>query len=152
MNYVIIGIAAIGGFVIGFIVGRVCKPSQAKPQRTEGTGTKTVSGDGAKGRNIYVGNLSPEVTEKDLRETFEVFGIVATATLIKDKAKGGHKRFAFVEMPNSKEAEAAISALDGRDLKGRTLKVKEAHNRSKGGSSTRPRNFTRRPRRNYTNS
>lgn len=152
MNYGIVGIAAIGGFVIGFIVGRFVKPSQAKPRRTGGTEKKAVAGDSAKGRNIYVGNLSPEVTEKDLRETFEVFGVVATATLIKDKAKGGHKRFAFVEMPNGKEADAAISALDGRDLKGRTLKVKEAHNKGKGGSSSRPRNFPRRPRRNYTNS
>jgi RNA recognition motif-containing protein len=152
MNQVAIIIAAIGGFVIGLIVGLVRKTSKGKTQRSDSGKTKTESPDGAKVRNIYVGNLSPEVTEKDLKDTFEVFGTVATATLIKDKARGGHKRFAFVEMPNAKEADAAISALDGRDLKGRTLKVKEAHNKGEGRTSNRPRNFPSRSRRNYANS
>jgi RNA recognition motif-containing protein len=79
--------------------------------------------------NIYVGNLSRDVSETDLREAFAAFGEVATASVIKDKYTGESRGFGFVEMPNKTEADAAISALNGKDLKGRTISVNEARPR-----------------------
>jgi RNA recognition motif-containing protein len=76
--------------------------------------------------NIYVGNLSREATEEDLRQAFEAFGQVTSVKIIKDMYTGDSRGFGFVEMPNSSEAQAAISGLDGKGLKGRTLKVNEA--------------------------
>jgi RNA recognition motif-containing protein len=76
--------------------------------------------------NIYVGNLSFSVTETDLREAFQAFGAVDKAAVISDKATGQSRGFGFVEMANKDEALKAISALNGRDLKGRALKVNEA--------------------------
>jgi len=82
--------------------------------------------------NIYVGNLSREATEDDVRTAFEEFGRVETVSLIKDKFSGDSKGFGFVEMPEKSEAEAAISGLNGTDLKGRTLNVNEARPRAEG--------------------
>ena len=79
--------------------------------------------------NIYVGNLSQEATEEDLRQAFEAFGQVTSVKIITDKYTGDPRGFGFVEMPNSREAQSAISGLDGKDLKGRTLKVNEARPR-----------------------
>jgi RNA recognition motif-containing protein len=86
--------------------------------------------------NIYVGNLSPETTDDDLRQAFEAFGQVSTATVIKDKFSGESRGFGFVEMPSKAEADNAISEMDGKDLQGRTIKVNEARpkpNRGGGG-------------------
>jgi RNA recognition motif-containing protein len=80
--------------------------------------------------NIYVGNLLREATEEDLRQAFEVFGQVTSIKIIKDMYTGDSRGFGFVEMPNSSEAQSAISGLDGKDFKGRTLKVNEARPRS----------------------
>jgi RNA recognition motif-containing protein len=82
--------------------------------------------------NIYVGNLSYEVTEEDLRGAFEAFGQVQSATIIKDKYSGESKGFGFVEMPSKAEAQSAIDGLNGKELKGRTLNVNEARPRSEG--------------------
>jgi RNA recognition motif-containing protein len=79
--------------------------------------------------NIYVGNLSFEVTDEDLRTAFEEFGQVESAIVIKDKFSGRSRGFGFVEMSTNEEAQAAISGLDGNDLKGRDLKVNEARPR-----------------------
>jgi len=76
--------------------------------------------------NIYVGSLSHDVTEADLRQAFEAFGQVASATVTKDKVSGEPKGFGFVEMPVEAEAHAAIQGLNGKELKGRTLRVNEA--------------------------
>ena len=83
--------------------------------------------------NIYVGNLSYEVTEEDLKEAFEVFGEVETAKVIKDNYSGRSKGFGFVEMSDKAKAESAIEGLNGKELKGRTLNVNEARPRSEGG-------------------
>ena len=83
--------------------------------------------------NIYVGNLSREVTEEDLRQAFAAFGTVATVSIIKDKFSGEPRGFGFVEMPTKAEAQAAISGLDGKDLKGRALSVNEARPRTERG-------------------
>lgn len=83
--------------------------------------------------NIYVGNLSPEVTEDDLRKSFEAYGQVTSAKIITDKFTGSSRGFGFVEMPRSPEAQAAIHGLNGTDLKGNSLKVNEARPRQDRG-------------------
>ncbi len=82
--------------------------------------------------NIYVGNLSWEVTQEDLKEAFEAHGQVASTNLITDKYTGKSRGFGFVEMPVDDEARAAMSALNGMDLKGRQLNVNEAKPRNEG--------------------
>ena len=83
--------------------------------------------------NIYVGNLSFDVTEQDLRETFEAFGEVTSAKIITDKYSCQSKWFGFVEMPKKEDGESAINSLKDKDLKGRTLNVNEARPRPGGG-------------------
>ena len=80
--------------------------------------------------NIYVGNLSFEVTEEELREAFEEFGEVASVNIIKDKFSGRSRGFGFVEMPANEEAKAAIDGLNGKDMKGRPLNINEARPRT----------------------
>ncbi len=82
--------------------------------------------------NIFVGNLSREVTEEELQKTFEAFGQVASVIVIKDKFTRESKGFGFVEMPDKGGAQSAISALSGKDLKGQILTVNEARPRSEG--------------------
>ena len=80
--------------------------------------------------NIYVGNLAFTVTEEDLKKTFEAFGQVASVNIIKDQYSNQSKGFGFVEMPESSEAQAAIGALNGKELNGRTLTVNQAKPRA----------------------
>ncbi len=88
--------------------------------------------------NIYVGNLSRDVTEADLRQLFETYGTVQSAAIITDKFSGESRGFGFVEMSTKAEAEAAITDLNGKEFKRRTLTVNEARpkteNRSGSGS------------------
>jgi len=86
---------------------------------------------------IYVGNLSYEVTEEDLRQEFGAFGEVTSANIITDKYSGRPKGFGFVEMASKSEAEAAITGLNGKTLKERTIMVNEARPRtdSRSGGS-----------------
>ena len=76
--------------------------------------------------NIYAGNLPWGLSEEDIREAFEAFGEVASVKIIKDKFTGRSRGFGFVEMPNQEEGEAAIYALNGKDLKGREIVVNQA--------------------------
>jgi RNA recognition motif-containing protein len=89
--------------------------------------------------NIYVGNLAHDVTEDELRGAFEAFGEVASASVIKDKYTQESRGFGFVEMPTQSQGQAAVTGLNGTDLKGRALRVDEAKprsdNRSGGGGS-----------------
>jgi RNA recognition motif-containing protein len=80
--------------------------------------------------NIYVGNLSFEVTQEDLQQAFEAHGEVASANVITDKFTGRSRGFGFVEMTKEDEARAAIEALNGTDLKGRAINVNEARPRN----------------------
>ncbi len=86
---------------------------------------------------IYVGNMSYETTEEDIKLACEEFGKVESATIIKDKFSGEPKGFAFVEMSSKAEGQAAIDGLNGKELKGRTLNVNEARPRTENfrGSS-----------------
>ena len=93
--------------------------------------------------NIYVGNISRDVTETELKDAFAAFGTVQSASIIKEKYTGESRGFGFVEMPNKEEAEKAIAGLNGKDLKGRNLTVNEAkprtdRPRSGGFGSGRP--------------
>ena len=87
--------------------------------------------------NIYVGNLSYDVTEEELRQEFLAFGEVESVSIITDKYSGRPKGFGFVEMPSVSEGQAAINALNGKTLKERTLNVNAARPRSdnRGGGS-----------------
>jgi len=79
--------------------------------------------------NIYVGNLSYNTTEADLREAFSKHGEVSEVRMITDRDTGRSKGFGFVEMPNAEEARAAMDALNETDLHERTIKVNEARPR-----------------------
>jgi len=79
--------------------------------------------------DIYVGNLSREVTEAELRQEFLTFGRVTSVRVVKDRRSGQSKGFAFVEMPSQAEGQAAIAGLKGKTLRDRTLDVTEAHPR-----------------------
>ncbi len=84
--------------------------------------------------NIYIGNLSFDTTEDQLRQAFTAFGEVSTVNVIADKYTGESRGFAFVEMSGKSEATAAISGLNGQDLNGRALNVNEAKPRTEGGN------------------
>ncbi len=83
--------------------------------------------------NIYVGNLSFDTTERDLETAFATHGAVSEARITTDRETGRARGFGFVEMANSAEAQAAIAALNGSELQGRTLTVNEARPREQRG-------------------
>ena len=93
---------------------------------------------------MYVGNLSRDITEDELRKEFAAFGAVESVTLIKDKFTGTLKGFGFVEMPVKSEADAALAGLNDKELKGRKIVVNEArpmadrksNDRRRGGNSS----------------
>jgi cold-inducible RNA-binding protein len=85
--------------------------------------------------NIYVGNLSFNANEDDLNQAFAAFGTVTSASIIKDKFTGQSRGFGFVEMPDATEAKAAITGMNGKDLKGRALTVNEARPKEERTSS-----------------
>jgi RNA recognition motif-containing protein len=90
---------------------------------------------------IYVGHLSPDVTDQDLNALFAAHGQVESAEVVKDRFTGNVRGFGFVVMPIKQEAIAAITALQGQDLKGQMLEVNEARppvdRRSEGGGGGR---------------
>jgi RNA recognition motif-containing protein len=94
--------------------------------------------------DIYVGNLSYEIKEEDLKKEFEAYGQVESVKIIQDNYTGRSKGFGFVEMPSEAEARAAITSLNGRELKGRAVKVNEALSKTDGrrGESGRGRRRT----------
>jgi cold-inducible RNA-binding protein len=87
------------------------------------------------GNRLYVGNLSFNTTELELREVFSQCGTVAETKMVMDRETGRPRGFAFVEMGSEQEAKQAIDQLNGRELGGRTLTVNEAQERSGGGGS-----------------
>ena len=95
--------------------------------------------------NIYVGNLSYDTAENELRQAFEAFGQVTKARIITDKMTNTSKGFGFVDMANQSEAEAALSGMSGKEMKGRVLKVSEARRLSEDhpGEVNKPSNGER---------
>jgi cold-inducible RNA-binding protein len=93
-------------------------------------------------KNLFVGNMSFQTTEADLRAAFEPFGQISRVHLAMDRETGRARGFAFVEMPNDAEAAKAIAGLDGKDLGGRNLKVNEARPKESTGAPRGPRGFS----------
>jgi RNA recognition motif-containing protein len=91
------------------------------------------------GKKLYVGNLSYGTGDSDLEQLFSEHGEVRSAQVIADRETGRSKGFGFVEMGTDEEAQAAISALNGREVGGRTLTVNEARPREEGGGGGRSR-------------
>jgi len=85
------------------------------------------------GRKLFVGNLSFDTTESDLESFFGEIGACASVAVITDRDTGRSRGFGFVEMSSDQDAERAVSALNGRELQGRSLNVSEARERSSGG-------------------
>ena len=83
--------------------------------------------------NLYIGNLSFDTTEDQLREAFESFGAVSTVNIIKDKFSGESRGFAFVEMPTKSEAIEAMNALNGKEMGDRQINVNDAKPREDRG-------------------
>jgi RNA recognition motif-containing protein len=79
--------------------------------------------------DIYVGNLSPEVTDKAIREAFASFGEVSSAKVIKDRYTGQFRGFGFVEMPVQSQAQTAIKSLNGKELLGKEIRISDARPR-----------------------
>jgi RNA recognition motif-containing protein len=102
------------GVVVGFLVGR--------------SGRRSAGGGGGSGADveIYVGNLSYEVTEKDLQKAFEEYGRVGTIRIIRNRLNGKSKGYGFIEMHDRGEALEAVRALNGKDMKGRRIVANEA--------------------------
>jgi RNA recognition motif-containing protein len=92
--------------------------------------------------NIYVGNLSHDATEQELRQEFEAFGQVKSVKIISDRETGEPRGFGFVEMANDAEGQAAINELNGKDFKGRPLRVNVGRPKEErqggGGGDRRP--------------
>src|SRR5437764_399180 len=84
-------------------------------------------------KNIFVGNLSFQTTEQDIRSLFESYGAVDRVNIVTDRDSGQPRGFAFVEMTNDAEGERAIEAINGKELGGRSLNVNEARPKSEGG-------------------
>lgn len=83
--------------------------------------------------NIYIGNLSSEVSAENLRQAFEAFGQVSSARIVKDKYNGQPRGFGFVEMPGQVQAQTAIKSLNGKELLGKQINVNEARPRTDQG-------------------
>ena len=85
------------------------------------------------GNKLYVGNLGYGIGDSDLEKLFTTYGSVRSAQVIKDRDSGRSKGFGFVEMGSDQEAQAAIAALNGKEIEGRTLAVNEARPKEGGG-------------------
>ncbi|MBN1982993.1 MAG: RNA-binding protein [Chitinivibrionales bacterium] len=94
--------------------------------------------------NIYVGNLSPDLSEDELRQAFAAYGSIESVSIIKDKYSGQSRGFGFVEMPSKTEAQTAIEELNNKELKGQTMSVNEARPRGDNRSDNRHRSGGRR--------
>ena len=124
------------GFVAGFLVGRRGKggakaaakkqPPQQPRRSPRASETRTPIPAGSV--EIYVGNLSYDMTEEELRKTFEAFGTVSSTRVVTNRFNNKSKGFGFVVMPNRPEAEKAIAAMSEKEVMGRKMRVNEAQN------------------------
>jgi len=120
-------IGCIGGIIIGYTLGIMKQRSGASAKEDSGRESAQTSGV-----RIYVGNLSYEVTEADVKEIFKPFGTVTEVTVNRDNRTGRSRGFGFVEMSSPAETKRAIHSLNDKKVHGRRLKVGEANERGKG--------------------
>ena len=138
-----LAVAAVMGVAVGFVIGRcskkgacsckkgnsVKKASAQPPPRRESRAQEPARVAIPAGSvEIYVGNLSYEMTEEELRKTFEAFGTVSSARVVTNRYNNKSKGFGFVVMPNRPEAERAIAEMSEKEVMGRKMKVNEAKN------------------------
>jgi len=90
-------------------------------------------------RRLFVGGLSWGTDDAGLREAFEPYGALEDAKVITDRESGRSRGFGFVTFANQEDANTAMAAMDGASVDGRTLKVNEAHERTRGGGGGRGR-------------
>lgn len=129
-----VALFSIAWFLLGIVVGKSIskkKSTGGAPARFRRERERDYDDDergNADGANVelYVGNLSYDVDEKEMRKAFEAFGKVASARIIKNKFNGKSRGYGFVEMPDRPQAMAAIRALNGNEIKGRRIVVNEA--------------------------
>ena len=133
-------IAVIGALVVGFVVGRLskrgkgaaCKCGEAKRRSSERK--PVVNPEPARqpipagSVEIYVGNLSYDLTDEELKKLFAEYGEVSSARIVLNRFNGKSKGFGFVVMPNRPEAEKAIAAYSEKEYMGRKMRVNEAKN------------------------
>ena len=93
-------------------------------------------------KNIFVGNLSFNTTEQDIRSLFETHGSVDRVNVVTDRDSGQAKGFGFVEMTNDDEGDKAIAGLSGQELGGRALTVNEARPKAEGAAGGRGRGYS----------
>ena len=122
------------GLIIGILLAKLCckgrKSGSSVSARSEAKRISHYAHPNSGCVEIYVGNLSYDMSEDQLRKEFEKFGKVEMARIILNRFQKS-KGFGFVEMPNRAEAEAAINALNDKDIMGRKLRVNEAKNKSR---------------------
>jgi RNA recognition motif-containing protein len=93
------------------------------------------------GTRLFVGNLSFDVSDDDLRQAFAEAGSCSSASIVRDRMTGKSRGFGFVEMSTDEEAKRAVSTLNGRDLQGRAMNVSEARERGAGPAAPRMSSF-----------
>ena len=133
-------VAVIGALVVGFIVGRLSKRGKGKtckcgePKRRSSERKPVVNPEPARqpipagSVEIYVGNLSYDLTDEELKKLFAEYGEVSSARIVLNRFNGKSKGFGFVVMPNRSEAEKAIAAYSEKEFMGRKMRVNEAKN------------------------
>ncbi|MGN0852247.1 MAG: RNA recognition motif domain-containing protein [Kiritimatiellia bacterium] len=139
--YVSLAVAAVVGAAVGFVAGRCgrkdgCTCKKGAPARKSGPVQPRREVRPPEARvaipagsvEIYVGNLSYEMSEEDLRKAFEAFGTVSSARVVTNRFNNKSKGFGFVVMPNRPEAEKAIAAMSEKEVMGRKMRVNEAKN------------------------
>ncbi len=122
---ILVAFFSLAWFLLGIIVGRVAGGRRSAGGRPRRDDDGHYAGNGPN-VELYVGNLSYDVDEKEMRKAFEHYGKVASARIIKNKFNGKSRGYGFVEMPDRGQAMAAIRALNGNEIKGRRIVVNEA--------------------------
>lgn len=119
--------AGVIGLVVGFVVGRCSAGTRSRGSKRELSGD-VPAGDGIE---LYVGNLSYDMSEPELLKAFEAYGEVLSARIIKNKFNDRSKGYGFVEMAIQAGADKAVKAMHGKEVMGRKLVVNEARSRSR---------------------
>ena len=131
-NEMLLPALSLGWFLAGLLMGtRLRRNGGPAPARKTAA---AVGGSRNGSIEIYVGNLPAETSDAELRTAFEAFGTVTNARVLASRFEGRAKRFAFVTMPDAKQATAAINAMSGKDYKGRRLVVNEARSPRRRGN------------------